>query len=224
MANTIAYIDGFNLYYGIIDKRNVVPPGETPFSKEKPWLDLLWCNLDSLLRSFNLPNVNLNKIKFFEAASYRADSMSRQQVYMNALSTLETMKQDSFYGGFYKERVAYCEYCAGQNIYYTEKGTDVQLAVELLTDVLLKRCDSAIIVSGDNDLLPAYKKIKEIEPKFPLYVIFPPHRRSHEVIKTVGQAFTRRLKYDRLKMYQLPDEIRNGDLIIKRPLEYTRHP
>lgn len=221
MGSTIAYVDGYNLYYGIIDKRNQVPPGFAPFSTEKPWLDLLWCNLDTLIRSFNLPNVNLEKIKFFEADSYKFDSKARQQVYINALMTLDTMKHESFFGGDYKQRTTYCDYCGRPNIYFTEKGTDVQLAVELISDVLLERCDSAIVISGDNDLLPAYRKIKEFKPTFPLYLVFPPHRRSDEARRIVGQAYTRRLTHDRLQRNQFPDEIINGEFVIKRPEAYS---
>lgn len=198
-----------------------MPSGTQPFIKEKPWMTLLWCNLDKLIRSFNFSYTNLIKIKFFEASSYKLESQSRQQVYINALMSLDTMKEGSFFGGDYKPRLAHCVYCGGPNTYFTEKGTDVQLAIELIADVLLKHCDSAIVISGDNDLLPVYRKIKEIKPDFPLYLVFPPHRRSNEAQQIVGQSYTRRLKYDRLLRNQFPDEVVNGEFIVRKPEAYS---
>jgi len=222
MKKTIAYVDGFNLYYGIIDKRNPMPSGTLPFTEEKPWGNLLWCNLDTLIRSFHFPNTNLQRIKFFEAPSYKPESLPRQQAYINALMSLPTMTNDSFFGGDYKKRVAYCEHCRGTNSYFTEKGTDVQIAVELISDVLLEHCDSAIVISGDNDLLPVYRKIKAFKPDLPLYLVFPPNRKSSEARQIVGQAFTRQLKYERLLGNQFPDEVVNGEFVIRKPNEYLQ--
>jgi uncharacterized LabA/DUF88 family protein len=200
-----------------------MPKGKEPFNAEKPWENLLWCDLEALIKSYHFLNANLIQIKFFEAPSYKPDSLIRQQVYINALKSLATMKGDCFFGGDYKLRGSTCPGCGKSTPYYTEKGTDVQLGIELVSDFLQGRCSSAIVISGDNDLLPAYKKIKVINPKFLIYLIFPPHRSSDDVKRVVGPEHTRKIKYERLSLYQLPDELEIDGFKVEKPFEYRNN-
>lgn len=220
MNKTIAYVDGYNLYYGIIDKRNVMPEDIKPFSTDAPWKNLLWCNLEQLINSYNFPSTNLVKIKFFEALSYKAESKSRQQVYINALRSLETIDDTCFFGGDYKPQVSYCPICGSKKHYHVEKGTDVQIGVEMISDIFQGCCDSAIVISGDSDLIPVFKKVKQIFPNFVIYVIFPPHRSSKVVKEVVGSHMTRSLKYDRLIRYQFPDILYVDGYEVRKPVEY----
>ena len=217
---TIAYVDGYNLYHGIIDRKNVVPDGCDKFSKERPWGDLLWLNLEKFINSYNLPYTKLEKIKFFEAPSFKPDSLKRQQIYKNALLSLKTIQADSFYGGEFKPHNVVCLFCEGAYIHHTEKRTDVSLAVELVSDFYTGVCESAVVVSGDADQCPAVEKILLANPDFKIYIIFPPHRRSKELALLVGSYKTRRVKYDRLLRNQFNDSLLVDGFEIKKPIEF----
>lgn len=221
MNKTIAYVDGYNLYYGIIDKRNVMPPGLAPFSEDEPWKDLLWCNLEELINSYKFPSTKLIQIKFFEALSHKPESMRRQQVYINALKSLTIMKGDCIFGGDYKPYTTKCPSCGSEKQYHVEKGTDVQLGVEMVSDILQKNCDSAIVISADSDLVPVYKKVRQIDPEFSIYVIFPPHRSSNEVKNIVGSERTRKISYERLARYQFSETLNVEGFEVKKPVEYV---
>ena len=42
--------------------------------------------------------------------------------------------------------------------YYTEKGVDTQIAVDILVATYEKSCNKILLVSSDTDLIPAVKK------------------------------------------------------------------
>jgi len=219
---TFAYVDGYNLYHGINDKRNVMPSGTTRFSKHKPWGDLLWLNLQSFIESYTFNDVELMNIYFFEAPSHDPASLSRQQIYMNALLSLPTMDKNSFSGGEFKPRTVKCYQCGHQYTTHTEKGTDVSLAVQLIEDVALRKCEGVIIVAGDNDYLPALRAIKRIDPNLLMYVIFPPHRSSIEISSIAGAVNCRKIDYHRLERCQLPVNVTVNGFVFSKPSEYCR--
>lgn len=71
-----------------------------------------------------------------------------------------------------EQKIIVCRgYILGNNGVYHEKGVDVQLAVDLLVGAYENKYDTAIIISSDTDLLPAIKKIKNLNKKV-IYVGF----------------------------------------------------
>jgi len=92
---------------------------------------------------------------------------------------------------------------------YEEKRTDVNIAIQVLSDVYENNCDRIIIVSGDSDLVPVIHKTKELRPdkKITVYV---PHRDSIR-----GAAVEIRSAADRhksfplnmLPLHQFPDQV-----------------
>lgn len=219
-TSTIAYVDGYNLYHGIIDYRNIVPKGYQEFSKTRPWGNLLWLDLERFIKSYNFPNTNLEKIKFFEAPSFKPDSLKRQQIYKNALLSLSTMDETSFFGGEFKSNDVSCQACGATYTHHTEKKTDVLLAVELMRDFHLGLCDNAIIVSGDTDQIPTVEKISHDDPNFLVYIIFPPHRCPQELKNLVGSLNTRKIKYQRVVNNQFNDTLFVNGHEIKKPIAY----
>src|SRR3989338_9189855 len=55
----------------------------------------------------------------------------------------------------------------------TEKGVDVLIAIQLILDALEKKFDSALLFSGDADLVPAIKHITEKLNKKVVFCSFP---------------------------------------------------
>ena len=215
-----AYVDGYNLYHGIISKRNTTPPGFTPFNSDRPWGDLLWLNLESFINSFKLPNLILKKIKFFEAPSYKPHSLLRQQIYRNALLSLKTMDEDCFFGGSFKPNLIKCPTCESEFYNHIEKQTDVEISTEILYDYFQGNCDAIILISGDSDQIPVIKKIKKIQPDYDVYVIFPPSRKSDELASLLGRNNWKKATYYCLIQNQFNDPLLYDGKTINKPSEY----
>ena len=216
----IAYIDGYNLYHGIIDKRNIPPKGYKPFTQKRPWGNLLWLNLESFIKSYNFPQITLQKIKFFEAPSYKQDSHKRQQIYQNALISLSTMDNDSFYQGEFKVIEIFCSRCNQTFKSHVEKKTDVEISTEMLSDFYLSKCDAMILLGGDSDQIPVIRKIKMNNPDFEIFSISPPFRKSKEITKLLSESNCKTISYKRLLNNQLSDPVIYCGKSISKPNEY----
>ncbi len=86
---TWVYVDGFNLYYGALKG--------TPYK---------WLNLAALAKEFLPPSHTVEKIKYFTARVSGAadpDAPRRQQLYLNALSTLPEV--EVYYGRFLSKSI-----------------------------------------------------------------------------------------------------------------------
>jgi len=176
--NAIVYVDGFNLYYGILKR-----------SKNK-WLDL------EKLCKFYYPKYNIIKINYFTALvkERKGDKESpiSQQIYLRALHTLPVFNKvlGSFQeyivrrplvskdekGIRQKVRVSISKFfdkkmlLADDDKYdkpqyalikkTEEKGSDVNLAVNLVNDAHNNKFDVAIIISNDSDLAGALRIVK----------------------------------------------------------------
>ena len=145
---TNVYVDAFNLYYGCLKN--------TPYR---------WLNLAELCRLM-LPKDTINQIKYFTAkVSARPNDPSqpvRQQTYLRALQTIPNLS--IIYGQFKTGPVwmPLANPQSGKSPYVevlrtTEKGSDVNLASNLLIDGIRNDYDVAIVISNDSDLLEPIK-------------------------------------------------------------------
>ena len=157
------YIDGFNLYFGMMD---------AGFANCK------WLNVEALVNSYLTANQQLVAIKFFTSRiSHNPQKQKRQSTYLEAL---ETTNIKIIYG-LYKAKNIECENC-GHNWYVSnEKMTDVNIATHLLIDAYQDNFDTAILISGDSDLVPPIKAIHENFSKKAVSVFFPPNRHNNTV-------------------------------------------
>jgi uncharacterized LabA/DUF88 family protein len=105
--------------------------------------------------------------------------------------------------GQYRSQLVLCNTC-GNNFYdQKEKMTDVNIAVHMIKDAFLNNFDEAILVSGDSDLVPPIKVIKEMFPQKEIRIAFPPARDSNELKKTADGSF--KIGHGKLKKSQLPE-------------------
>ena len=154
---SIVYIDGFNFYYGAVKG--------TPYK----WLDLQ--KYFELLRQDD----DIKKIWYF-TAKVSGSQLVRQEAYFNALATLPAIEMVF---GLYKMKKLRCKIreCGhqGNKSYQVpeEKGTDVNIALQMLDDAYQSACDRIILVSGDSDLVPAVKLIKKRHPEIQVTVYIP---------------------------------------------------
>jgi uncharacterized LabA/DUF88 family protein len=136
MDKVIAYIDGYNLYYGL---------------RNQGWKRFYWLNLQKLAEQFLKPNQTLVETKYFTTiVKYPDDKRRRQQVFLEALQTLPNLS--IFYGHFLSDPVT-CHQCGHTYTTHHEKMTDVNISVELMKDAFQDRFDVAFLISADSDLV-----------------------------------------------------------------------
>ncbi len=127
MNRLIAYVDGFNLYFGLRSRR---------------WRRYYWLDLNRLVQNLLRPDQVLVETKYFTSrisAPVADPQKARQQVaYLEALQTLPGVR---IFFGHYLENPICCRRCGATWMSHDEKMTDVNLATELLTDAFDDRFD-----------------------------------------------------------------------------------
>ncbi len=142
--------------------------------------------------------------------------MTRQTAFLEALSTLNEFQL--FYGK-YQVNKWQCNTCEANIDIPKEKMTDVNIAIELLTDAFQNKFDTALIISADSDLKPPIVRTKELFPDKRIVVAFPPKRYSVELENVADSSFHigRKKVADSL----LPEQVIKEDgFIIKKPAEW----
>ncbi len=156
----IAYIDGFNIYFGM---------------REAGYHNSRWLNLKQLILSLLKPEQELIGIKYFTSRVRNSpDKQKRQSTYIDALESTEVKV---FYGN-YQEGTEECRRCG--NIWRSakEKMTDVNIATTMIVDAYKDLYDMAMLISGDSDLTPPIKAIHENFPAKRVFIAFPPKRHN----------------------------------------------
>jgi uncharacterized LabA/DUF88 family protein len=169
---TIAYIDGFNLYFGL---------------KSKGWRRYYWLNLQKLVQNMLKPGQILNHTNYFTSrVSGPPNQVKRQATYIEAL---ETLNDFTIFYGHYQSNTKTCKKCGDIQLVPSEKMTDVNIAVEMLTDAFENKFDTAILISADSDLVGMIKSISRLFSK-KIIVAFPPDRFSFQLKSVANGSFT----------------------------------
>jgi uncharacterized LabA/DUF88 family protein len=197
LERVVAYIDGFNLYFGL---------------KSKGWQRYYWLDLQKLTQNLLNPHQCLNSTKYFTARiSGPPDKQKRQSTFIEALETLSDFQ--IFYGK-YQKISRKCRRCQFEDEVPNEKMTDVNIAVELLADAFEDNYDTAILLSADSDLVPPITRIKTLFPSKKIVIAFPPDRYSKELSSLTQSCFT--IGRAKLAKSLFPPEIRKADGFILR--------
>jgi len=170
---SIIYVDGFNLYYGAL--------------KGGPhrWLDL--DRYFELLRTDD----DVQRIWYFTAV-VQGPHRRHQLTYLQALSSTPRV---AIQYGRYKEKTVRCTVpgcgCTGAREFRVpeEKGTDVNIAVQMLDDAYQANAERMVLVSGDSDLVPAIRTIKRRFPQIQVIVYVPardPQRGAATELRTAA--------------------------------------
>ncbi|HJR80290.1 MAG TPA: NYN domain-containing protein [Anaerolineales bacterium] len=198
MERVIAYIDGYNLYYGL---------------KEQGWKRFYWLNLQKLSEQFLRSNQTLITTKYFTTIVKQPnDKRLRQQVFLEALKTLSNLP--IFYGHFLSDQIA-CRRCGHTYTTHHEKMTDVNISVELMRDAFQDQFDVAFLISADSDLIAPIRTVQQLFPKKKIVSIFPPGRFS-SALKHVSNG-TLRIGHVELSKSLFPDQINKAGIILQRP-------
>ena len=206
MQWVICYIDGLNLYYGL---------------KSKGWRRFYWLDLRRLALNLLISNQGLEAVRYFTArvSSTPRDQLKpvRQNTYLEALATLPDL---TIHLGHFLMKKRYCRNCG--NIWQApeEKMTDVNIAVELLSDAYDDRFDMAIIVSGDSDLTGPVRSVRTRYPDKRVIVAFPPGRHSVDLSRSASAYFT--IGRKKLRDSQLPETVvRTDGYALTRPASWS---
>lgn len=148
---TIAYVDGFNLYYGM---------------REKGWRHCYWLDVAALAQGLLRPDQTLGAVKYFTAlvsSTPRDPTKNRRQItYIEALQTRPAV--EVFYGHYLSKQVT-CRNCGAAWETHEEKMTDVNIAIEMLNDAYQDRFDTALLISADSDLRAPYRLSGRSSPR-----------------------------------------------------------
>jgi hypothetical protein len=209
------YLDGFNLYYGAL--------------RGQPYR---WLDLEAFCRCYIRPGSEFVGAKYFTAKlKPRRESpgqVERQRVYLRAISVLPRVSV--YYGRFlHRTAVRQLEHLPRnarrgeiglRSVWiHEEKGSDVNLATQLIADGFRARYDLAVVVSNDSDLkMP----VGFVRATFNPVGIVNPHgdrRRSYALSprELPYGSFYQAVKPAKLRKCQLPLTMEDEEGVIDCP-------
>ena len=168
---TIAYIDGYNLYYGLLRK-----------SKFK-WLDVY-----ALFRDHELSgSTELVEVRYYTAPmlgkmSDDLKSPIRQRRYLQVLRKMHpiglTLIEGRIVASTPFQRLIHPILEAPhlkkvQVLDFNEKKTDVNIAIDMVDGAWKKSYDQVVLCSNDSDLEGALRSIKEHHPHIRIGLVAP---------------------------------------------------
>ncbi len=184
-----AYIDGFNLYHYLKTyikseyEKDKASKSCMCHIREYEKNTLKWCNIPKLISLLILKEYNCINIKFFTAFPKHRDK-GQQERHTQYMEVLERYcKVTVINGNFLRkkkqfkckkcgEKIDKCKKCDEKIVTYEEKGTDVALGVNVISDLHIESPDLIIIVSNDTDFYPVFTNILE-KSKVKVLVLFP---------------------------------------------------
>ena len=196
----IVYVDGFNFYYGL---------------KDKKWRRYYWLDFVLFFESLLRPYQTLVEVKYFSAKPNNPVKSERQDLLFSANKLNPKFK---LILGKYLKKDTTCKNCGYIIHSFEEKETDVRIATNIIADAYKNRCDVSVLVSADSDLIPPIELLREIKPLQKVIVFFPPRRYSNN-LKNIANA-TKNLEGAKMMFENamLPDEITlPSGYVINRP-------
>lgn len=184
----VAYIDGFNLYYGM---------------REAHLNSSRWLDLHGMCTSLLKPSQQLELVRYFTTrVRGDTDAANRQATFIDALLARGGVEIDF---GHFLSKSTNCRRCGARNRKHEEKKTDVNIAVRLLEDAYDDRFDTAMVISGDSDLVPPVVSVRNRFPHKRVVVAAPPKRWSTQLKQAANAAL--RISALTIQSNRLPDPV-----------------
>lgn len=196
----IGYIDGMNFYEA---------------SKAYNYYPMGWCNWTETIRSHR--HATTVEIRYFTTKLVKARRVrtDRQELHLRAMR--EVANAEIIFGR-QKQSPLTCPKCSrkiscicGCEDQFSEKESDINIAVRLLEDAIDERFDVACLVSGDTDFVPAVRASLRRNPAAKIDVLFPPYTSgSWDWYKSLEAEYPRRLTVrtlDLSKMVRFPEDL-----------------
>jgi len=204
MKRVTVYIDGFNLYHGIVD---------AGFRK------YLWLDLSKLATEILESDQVLTGVKYFTART-TLPNPAKQQRQNNYIDAVKTVAGVEVIEGRYHDETNICPGCKLNYSVPREKMTDINISVEMLSDAFRDKFNVAKLVSADSDLVPIVRMITKIFPLKSVVVAFPPNRYSNALVNVASSKF--HINRAVLSRSQFPDKVTRQDgFILERPAKWT---
>lgn len=198
MNRTTFPIDGFNLYHSV--KNASVDLGLNGAGTR--WLDIhSMCN--SYLHAIG-NNAQTVGVYYFSALArhieaFKPDVVARHKTYIECLEATGVAVE---LARFKKKRVQ-CPHCNQAINRHEEKETDVAIAAKLLELLFSDQCDTAAIITGDTDIVPAVKTAQRLFPQKQIVFLLPYKRHNQELAKLAAKHIE--IKKETYARHQLPD-------------------
>lgn len=224
MAKTIVYVDGYNVFYGLFHSRD--------FENDKQRKCVLelqnyrYVNIKQYYTEM-LPHDEVMKIYYFTAKLKGALLRQRQQMYLDAIRAVQGPELRIVFGKFMTYRkqckVNGCLTPEKMRNYFAseEKGTDVNIALQMLDDFHHGLVKKMVLVTNDSDLVPVIRfisKQRKHDEKYKnnvqLHVLFPSIRGKKERFGAELSRFSDKSGYvdiESIKKFQLSGKIALGD-------------
>lgn len=237
-TRVLAYVDGFNLYYGLknalreADEEHVKNGGDPSecLGRSLYWLDIHAMVQGQIrgaeecvgIRYFSAPRKIPKLLKPDQVERARlVASNARQSQYLEALRTLPLTKVVL---GYYSEKNPHrCEICHHRHAVWEEKGTDVNMATEIVCDAHADRYDTALVMTADNDLAEPIRASIRFGKKVRL-VMTPGRKRAKHLEAAASETVNLPIKM--IRGLRLPDSVvkaKSGSTI-QCPVEWCQHP
>ncbi len=188
---TAFLIDGFNLYHSV---RDLLAMGTPP--------PLKWLNVPSLcqtiVRDSTLPReAVVGEIHYFSALAKHREAVdpgivARHQALLHALDAFGVQT----HLGEFKRK-------AGGG--WEEKETDVAIGVMLLELFVRNAADAVILMTGDTDLMPAFRTTKRLFPTSVIGFAFPFRRMNNSLRDVADHHFS--IRAHQYPKHQLPNPL-----------------
>ena len=213
----VAFIDGFNLYYGSL--------------KDRP--DLKWLDLRKMVAVL-FPNDEIMGVTYFTARvdddgrSTPSEKRMRQDNYCRALASVDVEVVDGRLE--YREKECLVSHCALPRPCFfripVEKMTDVNMALHMVEDVVKFSPNVAVVISGDTDLIPAMQRVRRLMPKGLKQAFIPCSEKALKFRRTdeygLNGWVARRLGEDVLRSAQFPPMVTAKDgTLLHRPTRWA---
>lgn len=203
----IFLIDGFNIYHSIRQIKR-----DTGYNTR--WIDL-YSLCESYLFLFGKAT-SLESIFYFSAIPYYLNNTNPDKIqrHKNYISCLESTGVKIELGRF-KEKTVFCDKCRSYILKHEEKETDVAIGIKAFEIFAKNLCDIAVVVTGDTDLSPAFKKCKELFPNKKFLFAFTYKRKNRELSSLAPNSFL--ISHKQYIKYQFPNPVilPNGHEIYK---------
>ena len=217
MASVTAYIDGFNLYYGIKNK----------YGRRHLWLDVV-----ELVRQLRADD-HVVLVRYFSAIVKNEPAAAQNQYdYIEAMKAQAGPALEVHLGRFKDRLLCRCRRCGrpytcgcGREYRsFEEKGTDVALGAMMVADAARGIADTTVLMSADTDLAPAIAAVRLVAPEQRIYLAMPPGNtapsRHLTSVGNVGHFFIREAL---LRNSQLPATVvdRVAGRVLTRPAKWS---
>jgi uncharacterized LabA/DUF88 family protein len=200
-ARVQVYVDGFNLYFGMLEAG--IDGGK-------------WLNVRLLAENLLKPTQELLSVQYFTSrVSNDPDKQKRQTTYIEALESVGVR----IHYGRYQSGSMTCQRCQHLWATYNEKMTDVNIATRMLIDAYQDRYDMAMLISGDSDLVPPIRAVHELFALKRVFVAFPPKRHNQTIALCAKGSMT--IGRRKIIESQFPETVRKSDgYILRKPDEW----